>query len=89
MALGADQLDERAYGTEGKVDGPEQLVDPLPDWLTEAVGSLGRTLYRARETLGKVRLGGARHLVDRRPATALAAAAAIGVLIGLGLAGRR
>jgi ElaB/YqjD/DUF883 family membrane-anchored ribosome-binding protein len=89
MAPGADPLHERAYGTEGKVDRLEQLVNPLRNRLREAVGSLGRTLDRAGETLDNARLGDVRHLMERGPATALAVAATIGVLIGLGLASRR
>ncbi len=89
MTPGADQLHERAYEAHDTVDRLEQLVSSFRDRLREAVGSLGRTLDRARETLDKVRLGDARHLMERRPATVLAAAAAIGALIGLGLASRR
>lgn len=89
MTPGADHLHEHADGAEGTVDRLEQLVTSLRNRLREAVGSLGQTLTRAGETLDKVRLGDARHLMDRRPATALAAAAAIGALIGFGLASRR
>jgi hypothetical protein len=69
MTPGADQLHERAYGTEGTVGRLEQLVSPFRDRIREAVGSLGRTLDRARETLDKIRLGDASISwnVGRRP----------------------
>ena len=78
----------------------EQLLNPIRERIREtmgnvgqsldqAMGSLGRTLDRAGETLDKVGLSDARHLMDRRPGTALGAAAVIGALIGLGLASRR
>ena len=89
MTSGEDQLHERAEGKEDGVDRLEQLLNPLWNRLREAMGGLGRTLDMAGERLDKVRITDARELVERRPATALAAAAVIGVLIGLGLASRR